>query len=139
MEAISPRMKTTGMFTVCYERRVNPSLTIPRVHFSRDASTASGRALSFRTEMVRCPQVSSIKYHSPSHKILLTSREPDDSCGLYFFSPPLSGPEDLSKPNWLLGESMLSLKAQPPERIANSTKQTITRDYPSATDGATSG
>lgn len=116
------------MFAACYERWINPSLTIRRIHFSRDAPIASGRVLSFRTEMVRCPQVSSIKYHSPSRKILLTSREPDDSCGVYFFSPPLSDPEDLSKPNWQLGESMLSLKAQPPERIANSTKQTITRD-----------
>ncbi|KAH6976962.1 hypothetical protein BKA56DRAFT_587344 [Ilyonectria sp. MPI-CAGE-AT-0026] len=76
-----------------------------KIHFSRDAPIASGRVLSFRTEMVRCPQVSSIKYHSPSHKILLTSREPDDSCGVYFFSPPLSDPEDLSKPNWQLGET----------------------------------
>ena len=78
-----------------------------RIHFSREAQTSSGRNLSFRTEMIRCPQMSSIRYHQPSHKIMLTSREPDHSCGLYFFSPPLSG-EDDQRPYWLLGESMLT-------------------------------
>ncbi|KAF4448854.1 myocyte-specific enhancer factor 2d [Fusarium austroafricanum] len=76
-----------------------------KIHFSREAHSSSGRALSFRTEMVRCPQMSSIKYHRPSHKILLTSREPDHSCGLYFFSPQLSDPEDRNRPRWLLGET----------------------------------
>ncbi|KAJ4261460.1 hypothetical protein NW762_006885 [Fusarium torreyae] len=75
------------------------------IHFLREAPSSSGRALSFRTEMVRCPQMSSIKYHRPSHKILLTSREPDNSCGLYFFSPLLSDPEDQTRPHWLLGET----------------------------------
>lgn len=50
-------------------------------------------------EPVRCPQMSSIQYHGPSHKVLLTSREPDHTCGLYLFSPPLEGGE-----HWLLGE-----------------------------------
>ncbi|KAM5342938.1 hypothetical protein ACJ41O_013904 [Fusarium nematophilum] len=76
-----------------------------KIHFSREAPSSSGRALSFRTEMIRCAQMSSIKYHRPSHKILLTSRESDHSCGLYFFSPPLSGPEDQTRPHWLLGET----------------------------------
>lgn len=49
--------------------------------------------------------MSSIRYHRPSHKILLTSREPDHSCGLYFFSPLLSEETDY-RPQWLLGESM---------------------------------
>lgn len=53
--------------------------------------------------------MSSIKYHRPSHKILLTSREPDHSCGLYFFSPPLSAADD-ALPHWLLGESMAHLR-----------------------------
>jgi hypothetical protein len=48
--------------------------------------------------------MSSIKYHQPSHKILLTSREPDHSCGLYFFSPPTTSDED-ERPHWLLGET----------------------------------
>lgn len=64
--------------------------------------------------MIRCPQMSSIKYHKPSHKILLTSREPDHSCGLYFFSPPLSAPDD-DRPHWLLGESAFSLS--PPDSL----------------------
>ncbi|KAF7554964.1 hypothetical protein G7046_g6664 [Stylonectria norvegica] len=76
-----------------------------RIRFVRDAPVASGRGISFRTEMIRCPQMSSIKYHGPSHKILLTSREPDHSCGLYFFSPPISRPDD-DLPHWLLGESI---------------------------------
>ncbi|KAJ3531590.1 hypothetical protein NM208_g8809 [Fusarium decemcellulare] len=76
-----------------------------KIHFSRDAPNSSGRALSFRTEMIRCPQMSSIQYHRPTHRILLTSREPDHSCGVYFFSPPLSDPEDKTRPHWLLGET----------------------------------
>lgn len=75
------------------------------IRFSRDAPSSSGRSLSFRTEMIRCPQMSSIKYHRPSHRMMLTSREPDHSCGLYLFSPPLSGVDD-ERPQWLLGESM---------------------------------
>ncbi|KAK7415593.1 hypothetical protein QQZ08_012290 [Neonectria magnoliae] len=75
------------------------------IHFSRDAPSTSGRTLSFRTEMIRCPQMSSIKYHRPSHKMLLTSREPDRSCGMYFFSPPLSDSADPTRPHWLLGET----------------------------------
>ncbi|PFH62224.1 hypothetical protein XA68_14503 [Ophiocordyceps unilateralis] len=56
------------------------------------------------TEMIRCPQMSSIKYHKPSHSVMLTSREPDHGCGLYFFSPPLSDDRD-RQPFWLLGET----------------------------------
>ncbi|KAH6950486.1 hypothetical protein HG530_011113 [Fusarium avenaceum] len=74
------------------------------IHYSREASNSS-RALSFHTERVRCPQLSSIQYHRPSHKMLLTSREPDHSCGIYFFSPLLSDPEDKTRPHWLLGET----------------------------------
>lgn len=36
--------------------------------------------------------------------MMLTSREPDRSWGIYFFSPTLSSAEG-SRPNWLLGES----------------------------------
>ncbi|KAF5625157.1 myocyte-specific enhancer factor 2d [Fusarium tjaetaba] len=77
------------------------------IHFSREAPSSSGRTLSFRTEAVRCPQMSSIKYHQPSHTILLTSREPDNACGIYFFSPRLSNHRDPNCPKWLLGESIL--------------------------------
>ena len=63
------------------------------------ATGRQGRGPGLRTEMIRCPQMSSIKYHGPSHKMLLTSREPDHSCGLYFFSPPVS------EGRWLLGET----------------------------------
>ncbi|EFZ02243.2 WD40 domain protein [Metarhizium robertsii] len=62
------------------------------------------RTPQFRTEMIRCPQMSSIKYHEPSHKMLLTSREPDHSCGLYLFSPLVSE-EPRTRGQWLLGES----------------------------------
>lgn len=59
---------------------------------------------SLHMEMICCPQMSSIKYHWPSHKMLLTSRAPDHSCSLYFFSPPLSALDD-GRPLWLLGET----------------------------------
>lgn len=55
--------------------------------------------------------MSSIKYHQPSHKMLLTSREADFSCGLYVFSPPVSevedghGDGDGVRKRWLIGES----------------------------------
>ncbi|KYK61715.1 hypothetical protein DCS_02858 [Drechmeria coniospora] len=75
-----------------------------RITFDKARPGTLERGLSFRTEMIRCSQMSSIKYHKPSHKILLTSREPDRSCGLYFFSPPLSSADD-GRPHWLLGET----------------------------------
>lgn len=40
--------------------------------------------------------------------MLLTSREPDHSCGLYLFSPPLSAADE-ARPQWLLGESRCGL------------------------------
>ncbi|KAM3436245.1 hypothetical protein NHJ13734_005185 [Beauveria thailandica] len=75
------------------------------ISFSDLAPESSGRRRGLRAEMVRCPQMSSIRYHAPSHKILLTSREPDHSCGLYFFSPLLSAESDHRRPQWLLGET----------------------------------
>ncbi|RCI09955.1 hypothetical protein L249_8582 [Ophiocordyceps polyrhachis-furcata BCC 54312] len=50
------------------------------------------RGLSFRNEMVRCPQISSIKYHEPSNNVMLTSRETNRGSGLFFFTPSL--PDD---------------------------------------------
>ncbi|PHH73006.1 hypothetical protein CDD80_4101 [Ophiocordyceps camponoti-rufipedis] len=58
-----------------------------------------------RSEMIRCPEISSINYHKASHSVMITSRESDRGCGLYFFSPPLSEDDDGSQPYWLLGES----------------------------------
>lgn len=51
-----------------------------------------------RHEMVQCPQMSSITYHKASHRMLVTSRVPDASCGMYFFSPPVNEGE------WMLGD-----------------------------------
>ncbi|KFA80481.1 hypothetical protein S40288_02103 [Stachybotrys chartarum IBT 40288] len=73
-----------------------------RIHFSADSEATM--PMDYTTEMIHCPEMSSIKYHQPSHKILLTSRQPDHSCGLYFFSPPLSSPDE-DRPLWLLGET----------------------------------
>ncbi|TQW03082.1 WD40 repeat-like-containing domain [Cordyceps javanica] len=75
------------------------------IAYSRTAPDSTGRRQGLRAEMIRCPQMSSIRYHRPSHKVLLTSREPDHSCGLYFFSPLLSEPDDELRPQWLLGET----------------------------------
>lgn len=76
-----------------------------RLTFGTDPVTLERRRTpQFRTEMIRCPQMSSIKYHEPSHKMLLTSREPDHSCGLYLFSPLVSE-EPRTRGQWLLGES----------------------------------
>src|SRR5687767_15839470 len=75
-----------------------------RICFSRDSTYMRPlHTPSYRTEIVRCPQMSSIKYHAPTHKMLLTSRELDHSAGLYIFSPPLSE-EGSGQPRWLLGE-----------------------------------
>ncbi|KJZ77774.1 hypothetical protein HIM_02951 [Hirsutella minnesotensis 3608] len=74
------------------------------ITFNSEMPGTLQRGPSFYTEMIRCPQMSSIKYHQSSHKILLTSREPDHSCGVYFFSPPTSAPDD-ARPHWLLGET----------------------------------
>ncbi|PHH60632.1 hypothetical protein CDD81_1383 [Ophiocordyceps australis] len=58
----------------------------------------------FWPEMIRCPQMSSMRYHEPSSHMLLTSRQPDTHCGIYLFSPIVSDAHDTSRPNWLLGQ-----------------------------------
>lgn len=77
--------------------------------FGNDAFTGEPSPVArLRREMVVCPQMSSISYHAPSHKILLTSREADVSCGLCLFSPPVEGGEaegEGLEQRWLLGES----------------------------------
>ena len=94
-----------------------------RISFSRTAPESTGRRQGLRAEMIRCPQMSSIRYHRPSHKILLTSREPDHSCGLYFFSPLLSEEHDY-RPQWLLGEST----SPPPPSYLLPSAMLITRE-----------
>ncbi|KAM0277401.1 hypothetical protein ACHAQH_005841 [Verticillium albo-atrum] len=59
-----------------------------------------------------CNQVSSISYHRPSHRMLVTSREPCPDPGVYFFSPRVTSPLE-DKPNWELG-------AEPPATQYNS-------------------
>ncbi|QUC17062.1 uncharacterized protein UV8b_01303 [Ustilaginoidea virens] len=63
------------------------------------------RSPRLRAEMIRCPQMSSIAYHEPTHRMLLTSREPEHSCGLYLFSPPTEGGAGGARGRWLLGEA----------------------------------
>ena len=77
-----------------------------RIRFDPDASGNSVRCQTRYSETVRCPQLSSIQHHAPSHKMVLTSREPDAECAVYMFSPPLSEPEDGQGGHWMLGEGM---------------------------------
>ncbi|KZL87968.1 myocyte-specific enhancer factor 2d [Colletotrichum incanum] len=72
-----------------------------RISFSTDASSRPERRLSHRHEMIGCPQISSINYHPHSHRIIVTSREPSNTCDIYLFSPPKSAPND-DRPLWLL-------------------------------------
>ncbi|KOS22595.1 hypothetical protein ESCO_001766 [Escovopsis weberi] len=57
------------------------------------------------SEMVRCPQMSSVAYHEPSHQMLLTSRDPEQNCGLFMFSPPISTTID-DRRHWLIGQAV---------------------------------
>ncbi|KAK3683596.1 hypothetical protein B0T22DRAFT_483437 [Podospora appendiculata] len=56
-------------------------------------------------EAIHAPQLSSIKYHEPSHKILLTSRRPTRKAGIAFFSPRQSDFDDDTPPALRLGET----------------------------------
>lgn len=55
-------------------------------------------------EMVHCPQMSSIKYHQPSHKLLFTSREPGHGLALITFSPTVATDHKGAR-HWLLANS----------------------------------
>lgn len=57
-----------------------------------------------RMEALRCSQMSSMKYHKPSHKMLFTSREPGPRVGISCFSPLLSDPDN-PRPAWLIGDA----------------------------------
>ncbi|OLN86201.1 hypothetical protein CCHL11_04201 [Colletotrichum chlorophyti] len=72
-----------------------------RICFSTDASSRPEHRLSHRHEMIGCPQISSINYHPHSHRMIITSREPSNTCDLYLFSPPKSAQND-DRPTWLL-------------------------------------
>ncbi|EHK46443.1 hypothetical protein TRIATDRAFT_44046 [Trichoderma atroviride IMI 206040] len=55
-------------------------------------------------EMVHCPQMSSIKYHQPSRKLLFTSREPGHGLALITFSPTVDI-DHKGKRHWLLANT----------------------------------
>jgi len=46
--------------------------------------------------------MSSLKYHEPSHTMLLTSREPGLRIGVSYFDPVVSSAGD-SEPEWVIG------------------------------------
>ncbi|KAL7906857.1 hypothetical protein GGI35DRAFT_457054 [Trichoderma velutinum] len=54
-------------------------------------------------EMVYCPQMSSIKYHQPTNKVLLTSKQPGQGLSLCVFTPPMDTTPDLGL-HWIMGE-----------------------------------
>ncbi|OPB39737.1 hypothetical protein A0O28_0095840 [Trichoderma guizhouense] len=54
-------------------------------------------------EMIHCPQMSSIKYHQPTNKVLLTSKEPGRGLSLCVFTPPMDTTPD-QELHWILGE-----------------------------------
>lgn len=56
-------------------------------------------------EMIHCPQMSSIKYHQPTNKVLLTSKEPGRGLSLCVFTPPMDTTPD-QELHWILGEGM---------------------------------
>ncbi|EGY22512.1 hypothetical protein VD0002_g3977 [Verticillium dahliae] len=57
-------------------------------------------------ESVQCNQVSSISYHQPSHRMLVTTREPSNDPGVHFFSPRVTSPTE-DRPHWELGSPRL--------------------------------
>jgi hypothetical protein len=61
-------------------------------------------------EIVDCLELSSIKYHAPSHRLMFTSRLVDSDCCMYDFEPPRI--EDGSG-DWMIGRSQ-SLQIPPP-------------------------
>ncbi|KAL7933395.1 hypothetical protein V8C35DRAFT_304245 [Trichoderma chlorosporum] len=54
-------------------------------------------------EMVYCPQMSSIKYHQPTNKVLLTSKQQGEGLSLVVFTPPMDDTPDAGL-HWILGE-----------------------------------
>ncbi|KAM0591045.1 hypothetical protein D7B24_006380 [Verticillium nonalfalfae] len=57
-------------------------------------------------EPVQCNQVSSISYHRPSNRILVTTREPSSDPGVHFFTPRVTSPTE-DRPLWELGSPRL--------------------------------
>jgi len=44
-------------------------------------------------EAMHMPQLSSLKYHAPSHRMLMTSRAPTRNIGISYFSPEPIDPD----------------------------------------------
>lgn len=55
-------------------------------------------------EQCRTPGISSIKYHEPLNRVIVTSESQDTSCSIYLFNP-VQNPPDEAGPSWLLGQS----------------------------------
>ncbi|KAI1083834.1 hypothetical protein F5B20DRAFT_525569 [Whalleya microplaca] len=54
------------------------------------------------------PQISDIKYHERSRKILVTSRSPSSEVSMWSFNPKVTKPHD-PRPHWLIGHNGISL------------------------------
>ncbi|RFU76265.1 plasma membrane atpase [Trichoderma arundinaceum] len=78
------------------EKRVTRPFPLLFIPLGRDTN---GRP---HYEMIHCPQMSSIKYHKPSHKMLLTSRQPGQGLALCVFSPPIDT-DSRGQRRWILG------------------------------------
>lgn len=71
--------------------------------------------------------MSSLKYHEPSHKMLVTSREPGPRVGISYFSPALE-PVPESGPEWVIGGGKFSLDHVqfPPQGVLDEPSNTYT-------------
>ncbi|KAK3315280.1 hypothetical protein B0H66DRAFT_564947 [Apodospora peruviana] len=101
---------------VCYAALDDDSLMssyIPRN--DRDEIDFREAAVKYRNtdfkptaETTHTPQLSSLKYHAPSHKMLVTSRQPGHPAGIGIFTPRLQMPGDGDDPSllplWRLGD-----------------------------------
>ncbi|KAI5863418.1 hypothetical protein GGS23DRAFT_532475 [Durotheca rogersii] len=54
------------------------------------------------------PQISDIKYHERSNRILVTSRAPSSEVSMWAFVPKTTGPND-PRPSWLIGRNGVTL------------------------------
>ncbi|KAL1879385.1 hypothetical protein VTK73DRAFT_7022 [Phialemonium thermophilum] len=93
-----------------------------RIDNSRIDSYRFGGLIPRTEEAIRCLQMSSLRYHQPTHKMLLTSRAPGSTVGISYFSPGLSDPLS-DEPEWLIGASdffiQTALQTPNPECVAN--------------------
>ncbi|KAH7153063.1 hypothetical protein EDB81DRAFT_868266 [Dactylonectria macrodidyma] len=76
------------------------------IRYSCDYPISFGKPLRFRSEMIQLSDVSSIKYHGSARKVLVTSREPGEGCGLTVFSPPrIHADGNPIAPRWTFGDT----------------------------------